>query len=93
MPNINWLSIAEKLGIPATAMAVLFAMLHYDLISPMNSREERHLQTQEKMADAVTAQTEILRGIAYDTKFGTYRIAPLPPPESVPAVAPPPPKP
>ena len=94
MPNIDtWKWIGEKLGIPALAMCILFAILHYDLIMPMNTREERHATNQEAMAKALTTQTELLRTISYDTRYGTYRSTASPDPGTIPGAANPPPPP
>lgn len=87
----TFLKIGKELGVPAAAMAALLLILHFGMIVPMNAREDRHVNALEALAKSETTQTEILRGMAYDTKFGTWRVAPPPSPESVPDVAPPPP--
>ena len=93
MLNIDtWKWIGEKLGIPALAMCILFAILHYDMLAPMNAREERSITSQESTARSLAALTEIQRGMAYDTRVGSWRVTEPPSPTSLPPV-PLPPKP
>lgn len=89
--TLKW--VGEKLGVPTLFGLLLLAMLHFDFAKPMQDGIKAMTDSQKESVQRLTSIENSQRGMEYDIRYGTWRVAPTPPEGVVPEVAPLPPTP
>lgn len=89
----NWKWVAEKLGVPTLFAVVLLTILHFDLMVPIQDGIKQGTEFQKQAVVKLGSIEDSQKRVEYDIRYGTWRVAPTPAPESLPKEAPPPPQP